>query len=81
MTVQIFYNLLNQPTFRSEETLVNLVRRRECFVGLSILLVYGVVLTNLFEGQVVDMAAPHIDDLQEREALEELSEETGIWDL
>ena len=54
---------------------------RECFVGLSILLVYGVILTNLLDGQVVDMAAPHIDDLQEREALEELSEETGIWDL
>ena len=29
------------PTFHSEERLVNLVRGRECFAGLSILLVYG----------------------------------------
>ena len=37
----IFYILLNHPTFHSEERLVNLVKGRECFVGLSILLVYG----------------------------------------
>ena len=43
MTVHIFYNLrTNHPTFHSEDRLVNFVRRRECFVGLSILLVYGV---------------------------------------
>ena len=48
LTVQNFYNLQNHPTFHSEEKLAKLVRRRECFVGLSIffnffsiLLVYG----------------------------------------
>ena len=35
--MQIFFNLQNHPTFHSEERLVNLVRRRECSVGLSIL--------------------------------------------
>ena len=39
-TVHIFYNLQNEPTFHSEEMLVNLVIGRECFVGLSIFLVY-----------------------------------------
>ena len=33
--VQIYYNLQNHPTFYSAERLVNLVRRRELFVGLS----------------------------------------------
>ena len=33
--VQIFDNLQNPPTFRSEERLVNLIRRSEYFVGLS----------------------------------------------
>ena len=33
----IFFDLQNHPTFHSEERLANLVRRRECFVGLSIL--------------------------------------------
>ena len=28
-------------TFHSQESLVNLIRGSECFVGLSILLVYG----------------------------------------
>ena len=42
MTVQFFSNLKIHPTFHSEERLVNLVRRREFFAGLSILLVYGV---------------------------------------
>ena len=42
LTVHIFYNLQNHSTFHSVERLVNLVRRRECFVGLSILLVYCV---------------------------------------
>ena len=37
-TVQMFCNLLNHPTFHSEERLVNLPRGRECFVGLSLLL-------------------------------------------
>ena len=43
LIVQIFYNLQDSPTFLSEERLVNLVRRSECFVGLSIffLVVYG----------------------------------------
>ena len=35
----MFFNLQNNPTIHSEEKLVNLVRGRECFVGLSILLV------------------------------------------
>ena len=38
--VQIFYNLQNHPTFRSEEWLVNLGRGKECFAGLSILFVF-----------------------------------------
>ena len=38
LTVQIFFNLQNYPLFHSEELMVNLVRGRECFVGLSILL-------------------------------------------
>ena len=37
----IVFNLQNHPTFHSEESLVNLVRGRECLVGLSILLVYA----------------------------------------
>ena len=40
LTVQLFYDLQNHPTFHSKERLVNLVRLRECFVGLPILLVY-----------------------------------------
>ena len=46
----MFYNLQNHPTFHSEQRVVNLERRRECFVGLSVLLdsdigpVGGVVL-------------------------------------
>ena len=42
LTVQIFFNLQNPPppTFHSEERLINFVRRGECFVGLSLLLVY-----------------------------------------
>ena len=35
-----FFNLQIHPNFRSEERLDNLVRGRESFVGLSILLVY-----------------------------------------
>ena len=40
-TVKIFYNLQNHPTFHSEERLVNLAKRSECLVGLSLLLVYS----------------------------------------
>ena len=40
LSVQIFCNLQYHPTFLSSEMLVNLVRRRECFDGLAILLVY-----------------------------------------
>ena len=43
MTVQMFYNLQNHPIFHSEERLVNLARRRECLVGLSLLLYCGVI--------------------------------------
>ena len=41
LTVQVFYNLQNHPILHSEERLVTLVRGGECFVGLSIFLVYG----------------------------------------
>ena len=34
-------SILNHPIFRTGERLVNSVRGRECFVGLSLLLVYG----------------------------------------
>ena len=44
LIIQIFYNLQNQPTFHSEERLVNLARGREFFVGLSISLVYDVMI-------------------------------------
>ena len=36
-----FFSLQNHLTSHSEERLINLTRGRECFVGLSILLVYG----------------------------------------
>ena len=41
MTLQIFYNLQNHPTFHAEKRLVNLQRGSECCAGLSLLLVYG----------------------------------------
>ena len=44
LIIQIFYNLQNHPTFRSEERLVNLARGRECFVCLYTLLVKICVL-------------------------------------
>ena len=47
LTVQIFYNLLNHPTFHSEERLINLVRERKCFVGLPLLLVYTLCIYNI----------------------------------
>ena len=37
-----FFNLQNHSTFHSQERLVNLERGRECFVGLSMLLVHDV---------------------------------------
>ena len=40
LTVHIFYNLQSHHTFHSEERLVNLLSRRECLVGLSMLLIY-----------------------------------------
>ena len=40
-TVHIFFKLQIRPAFQSEERLDNLVRRGECFAGLSILLVYA----------------------------------------
>ena len=40
LTLQIFFNLQNHPTFHSKERLVNFERVRDCLVGLSILLVY-----------------------------------------
>ena len=41
LTVQLFFNLQNHPTFHSEERLVHLERGREGCIGLSILLVYA----------------------------------------
>ena len=41
LAVKNFFNLQNPPTFHLEARLVYLVRRRECFVGLAILLVYA----------------------------------------
>ena len=41
LTVQIFFNLQNHPTFHSKERLVDIVRGRECFVGLSVFFVYA----------------------------------------
>ena len=41
LPVQIFFNLQNHHSFHSEERLDNLVTWRECFVGLSILLVFA----------------------------------------
>ena len=38
---KFFFNLQNHPTFHGEERLVNLERRRECLVGLSILIFYA----------------------------------------
>ena len=35
MAIQIIYNLQNQPTFHSDERLVNSVSGRECVIGLS----------------------------------------------
>ena len=40
LTVRIFYNLQNCQSLQSAERLANLVRGRECFVGLSILFVH-----------------------------------------
>ena len=46
LTVHIIFNLQNHPTFRLEERLVKLARGRECFAGLSVLLVYeGYILS------------------------------------
>ena len=39
LTNHIFYNLQNHPIFHSAKRLINFVRGRECFIGLSILLV------------------------------------------
>ena len=47
LTVHIFYNLQNHPTFLSDERLVNWARGRECFVGLSVLIVYGLHLIHI----------------------------------
>ena len=38
---QIFYSLQNHPTFHPDESLVNLVKERECFAGLSMLFIFA----------------------------------------
>ena len=40
LTVQIVLQYTKHPPFHSEESLVNLERGRDCFVGLSMLIVY-----------------------------------------
>ena len=66
MTVHIFFNLQNHPTFQTEERLVNLVNGRECFVGLLysvqylrsyILLVYDVISLLLLGIMSVDTSS------------------------
>ena len=53
---EFLFNLQNHPTFQSEERLVNLESGRECFIGLSILLVvYG---TDLADGDAVLVLSP-----------------------
>ena len=37
LTVQIHHNISNNPTFNLEERLVNLIGRKEHFVGLSLI--------------------------------------------
>ena len=71
MTVQMFYNLQNHPIFHSEERLVNLARRRECLVGLSILLVYAqdiliVIRRQLLSEPVYNNCLPHYDTSNEK---------------
>ena len=63
-TVQIFYYLQNHLNFHSEEMLANFVRGRECFVGLSLILVYSC-------GTVV--MANGVDVVALKNALEKLS--------
>ena len=41
LIVHILLNLQNQPTFHPEKRWVNLVKGRDCFVGLPILLDFG----------------------------------------
>ena len=41
LTIRFFFILQNHPIFYLEERLVNLVRGRECFAGLSILFIYA----------------------------------------
>ena len=66
LTVHIFFNLQNHPTFQTEERLVNLVNGRECFVGLLysvqylrsyILLVYDVISLLLLGIMSVDTSS------------------------
>ena len=41
LTEHIFFNLKNHPTYHSEARLVNLLRARWCFAGVSIFLVFA----------------------------------------
>ena len=59
MTVPFCFNLQNHPTFHSEERLVNLLRGGECFVGLSILLVYGETYLKIIVDSPIDTPFPH----------------------
>ena len=46
LTVQISYNLINRPTFHSEERLVKLEEESALLVYIYMLLVYGVSPNN-----------------------------------
>ena len=48
LTIRFFFILQNHPIFYLTERLVNLVRGRECFAGLSILFIYAFKACLLF---------------------------------
>ena len=50
LTVQLFFIVQNYPTVHSEERLANLVRGRECFVGLSILYIISLCTRSFVDG-------------------------------
>ena len=49
-SIKKFQSTKNRPTLHSEKGLVNLERGRQCFIGLSKLLVYAVQFTFVIIG-------------------------------
>ena len=47
--IQIFFNLQNHPSVHLEERMADLAKERECFVDLSIFLVYEHNRNNTFD--------------------------------